>query len=216
VTDSDVFETLLGGWNRDQRYFGVVVAIVTDNEDPENMHRVKLRFPWLAEGEESNWARVATPMAGANRGIYCLPEVDDEVLVAFEHGAANFPYVVGALWNGKDMPPESNRDGENNCRTFRSRSGHILRLNDQAGSESIEIVDKSGHNKLVIHTADNSLRIEAQGDIGIHSSGGKVTISAAAGIELKSDAGAAIEAAMSMELKAGAQMNLKGMMINLN
>ena len=138
------------------------------------------------------------------------------MLVAFEHGAADYPFVVGALWNGKDTPPESNRDGENNCRTIRSRSGHVLRLNDRAGSESIEIIDKSGNNKLVIRTADNSLCIEAQGDIGIRSVGGKVTISAATGIELKSDAGVAIEASMSMELKAGAQVNLKGMMINLN
>lgn len=216
MTDSDVFGTLFGRLDHDHRCYGVVVGIVTDNEDPEGMHRVKLRFPWLADGEESNWARVVTPMAGGNRGIYFLPEVDDEVLVAFDHGSVDHPYVVGALWNGKDTPPESNQDGENNCRTIRSRSGHILRLNDKAGSESIEIIDKSGSNKLVIHTADNSLSIEAQGDIGIRSAGGKVTISAAAGIELKSDAGTTVEASLSMDLKAGAQMNLKGLMINLN
>ena len=85
------------------RFYGVVVGIVTNNQDPDNMHRVKVRFPWLNQDHESNWARVATSMAGNGRGAYFLPEVDDEVLVAFEHGLIDQPYVIGSLWNGKDQ-----------------------------------------------------------------------------------------------------------------
>src|SRR5205814_7216540 len=110
------------------RLLGVVIGIVTNNRDPDGMHRVKLRFPWLGADDESHWARVATPMAGNGRGFYTLPEVDDEVLVAFEHGSVEHAYVIGALWNGQDKAPENNDNGSNDHRSFTSRSGHVLRL----------------------------------------------------------------------------------------
>jgi uncharacterized protein involved in type VI secretion and phage assembly len=191
------------------------VGIVTNNQDPENMHRVKVRFPWLSNDVESNWARVAAPMSGKDRGAYFLPEVDDEVLVAFEHGLVDHPFVVGSLWNGKDGAPESNADGENNHRTIKSRSGHILRLNDKSGNETIEIIDKSGKNKIIIDTAKNSITIEAQSDITIKSTTGKLTMQAN-GIEMKSQMGVSVEAAQNMDLKANAIVTVKGAMIRLN
>jgi uncharacterized protein involved in type VI secretion and phage assembly len=197
------------------RFYGVVVGIVTNNQDPENMHRVKVRFPWLSQDHESNWARVATSMAGNGRGAYFLPEVDDEVLVAFEHGLIDQPYIIGSLWNGKDQPPESNQDGKNNHRAFKSRSGHIIRFNDQDGQETIEIIDKTGKNKIVIDSAKNTVTIEANSDIEIKSATGKLTLNAV-GIDLKSEAGVRIEAASTMDLKANAQVTVKGTIINLN
>ena len=74
------------GQNDDGRITGVVLGIVTNNNDPDKLGRVKVRFPWLSGSTESHWARVATPMAGNGRGLYFLPEVDDEVLVLFERG----------------------------------------------------------------------------------------------------------------------------------
>src|SRR5437868_30783 len=121
---------------------GVVVGIVTNNQDPDGLGRVKVRFPWLSDTDESTWARVAAPMAGKDRGAYFLPEVDDEVLVAFEHGDPRFPYVLGALWNGNAQPFLTNEDGKNDLRVIRSRSGHTIVLNDKDGEETIEIVDK--------------------------------------------------------------------------
>jgi uncharacterized protein involved in type VI secretion and phage assembly len=191
------------------------VGVVTNNQDPENMHRVKVRFPWLSHDIESNWARVAASMAGPGRGTYFLPEVDDEVLVAFEHGCVDYPYVLGCLWNGKDTPPESNDDGENNHRTIRSRSGHTVRLNDAAGSETIEIIDKSGDNKIVVNTAANSITIEANADITIKSTRGKLTMEAS-GIEMTSRAGITVQATQSIELKATAQVTVQGATIHLN
>src|SRR5262245_22538227 len=90
------------------RIYGVVPGVVTSNDDPEKLGRVKLRFPWLSDEVESGWARVALPAAGNLRGVYMLPEVDDEVLVAFEQGDVRFPYVVGGLWSSKLPPPEEN------------------------------------------------------------------------------------------------------------
>jgi phage baseplate assembly protein V len=211
----DTLRPLLAPGNHTERFYGVVVGVVTNNQDPENMHRVKVRFPWLSNDIESNWARVAASMAGNDRGAYFLPEVDDEVLVAFEHGSVDHPYVLGSLWNGKDTPPESNDNGDNNHRTIKSRSGHIVRLNDAAGSETIEIIDKTGNNKIVIDTAANSISIEARSDITIKSATGKLTMEAN-GIEMKSQAGITVQAALSLDLKANAQVTVKGAMIQLN
>lgn len=212
---ADLIRSLFEPAHGDGRLFGVVVGIVTNNRDPENMHRVKVRFPWLNREDESNWARVASAMAGNGRGAYFLPEVDDEVLVAFEHGSVEHPYVIGSLWNGRDAPPENNSDGANNNRAFKSRSGHIVRLCDRSGQESVEIIDKTGKNRIVISTSGNKISIEAQGDITMTSQTGKVTISAV-GIELKSKAGVQIQAAQNVDVTASAQANVKAAMINLN
>ena len=117
------------------RIYGVVIGIVTDNKDPDKMGRIKMKLPWLAEDAESTWARIATLMAGNDRGSFYLPEVDDEVLVAFEHGDLRYAYVLGTLWNGKDKPPETNDDGKNNKRVIKSRSGMTILLDDTSGSE---------------------------------------------------------------------------------
>jgi len=215
VINTDALRALLAPVAQPGRFYGVVVGIVTNNQDPENMHRVKVRFPWLSNDVESNWARVAAPMSGKDRGAYFLPEVDDEVLVAFEHGLVDHPFVVGSLWNGKDGAPESNADGENNHRTLRSRSGHVLRFNDKSGNETIEIIDKTGNNKVTIDSAKNTITIEANSDITIKSTTGKLTMQAN-GIEMKSQMGVSVEAAQNMDLKANAMVTVKGAMIRLN
>ena len=131
------------------RIYGVVVGVVTNNQDPDNLGRVKVRLPWLTGDDESNWARIATLMAGKERGSFFLPEVDDEVLLAFEHGDVRFPYVIGALWNGVDKPPRTNADGKNNQRTIKSRKGHELIFDDSDGKEQVEIHTKAGHRILL-------------------------------------------------------------------
>ncbi len=230
--DADVLHKLFSPTLNSDRFYGVVVGVVTNNQDPDGMHRVKVRFPWLSGDVESNWARVATPMAGDGRGAYFLPEVDDEVLVAFEHGRVDYPYVLGSLWNGQDAPSDSNSDGENNNRSFTSRSGHVIKLNDKQGSETVEVIDKSGKNKIIINTADNSICIEADTEINVKSASGTMMLAAdsdikvssnsgkltmeANGIEIKSKAGVTVEAAQSMDLKANAQVTVKGATINLN
>lgn len=215
MTNSAILKALMQNVTSLGRMYGVMVGVVTNNQDPENLHRVKICFPWIAEKVESTWARVATPMAGGGRGAYFLPEVEDEVLVAFEHGMVDQPYVIGSLWNGQDSPPESNENGENNNRTIMSRSGHVLRLNDKSGSETIEVIDKTGKNKIIIDTGGNSITIEADTEITIKASSGKLRIQAN-GIEIKSQASLSVEATQNIDIKAGAQLTLKGAMINLN
>jgi uncharacterized protein involved in type VI secretion and phage assembly len=197
------------------RFAGVAIAIVTNNKDPDGLGRVKVRLPWLDEAFESNWARVVTAMAGSGRGLYCLPEVDDEVLVGFEHGCLDALYVLGGLWNGKDKPPETNSDGKNNVRALKSRSGHLIRLTDTDGEEKIEIIDKTGKNSIVVSSKDKTVTITADADVTIKSGNGKLKLSGN-GVEITSQAAVKIEAAQSMDLKASAQLNVKGQVININ
>jgi uncharacterized protein involved in type VI secretion and phage assembly len=197
------------------RISGVVVGVVTNTQDPAGMARVKVKFPWLSDLEESFWARLATPMAGKERGFYFMPEVEDEVLIAFEHGDVRFPYVLGALWNGQDKPPETNGDGKNNMRSIKSRSGHVIRLDDTDGKERIEIVDKSGKNSVVFDTEKNTITITSEKDITLSAARGTIKLDAQK-IEMKSSAETKIEAGAGMEVKATAAMNIKGATVNIN
>lgn len=180
----DLLGDLLPRSGRSDRIHGVVVGVVTNNQDSEGLGRVKVSFPWLADGHESHWARIATPMAGKDRGLYFLPEVDDEVLVIFEHGRVECPFVLGALWNGKDSAPAKNSDGDNNLRVIRSRSGHTITLDDTEGAARITIADSTQKNTVVFDSAANSIAVtsekdlvlKAKGNIALESSGGDVSI----------------------------------------
>jgi len=197
------------------RFYGVVVGIVTNNQDPDHMARVRVKFPWLSDDNESWWARIATSMSGGGRGSYFLPEVNDEVLVAFEHGDIRFPYVLGGLWNGQDAPPAKNSDGQNNIRVIHSRSGHRLRLDDTNGDEKIEIIDKTGSNSVTIKSSDNSMSLTCNGNMSLNCSG-KMTIHATAGMEITCDAAITIQANATMDLEATAPMTIKGAIVQIN
>src|SRR5258705_3848100 len=160
---------------------GVALGLVTNNQDPDGMGRVKVKYPWRENSPESFWARIAVLAAGKDRGTTWLPEVGDEVLVGFDKGNIEHPYVLGSLWNGKDAPPETNSDGENNTKLIKSRCGHTIKFFEKQGQESFEIKTKGGHvllmddtagsaqitikdssgNKIEIKSAQNSLTIES-------------------------------------------------------
>lgn len=204
---TDAFSGLLGSMDQGDRLHGVAVAIVTNTADPEGLGRVKVALPWMGDDVETTWARVATPMAGNKRGMYFPPEVDDEVLVAFEHGSPDSPYVLGALWNGKDLPPESNTDGANDRRVIISRSGQVIRFNDKDGEERIEITDADATTSIVINSKDHTVTVKAGADITIEAAEGALTLRAR---EVN------VRAEQTMELKADATMTLKGQTININ
>ena len=121
---------------------GVAVAVVVENKDDSGTGRVKVRYPGHSQPPETYWARVATPMAGKSRGFYVIPEVGDEVIVAFEHGDLRRPYVVGSLWTAEGQAPATNPDGRNDIRLIRTRKGHTLRFDDgEKGRVQLESSD---------------------------------------------------------------------------
>ena len=198
-----------------QRIYGVVIALVTNNQDPQGLGRVKLSFPWLSDHEETDWTRMVVPMAGNGRGFFFLPEVGDEVLVAFEQGDPTYPYVIGALWNGKDLPPEKNEDGKNDIRLIKSRSGHIVRLNDKPGEETIDIIDKTGKNQITLDATRNVIKIQSDQDIELSAPKGAIKLKANE-IQLEATVNLNVQSKAQMDLKADAILNLKGAIINLN
>ncbi|MCL4831775.1 MAG: VgrG-related protein [Caldilineaceae bacterium] len=214
-----------GGDDREfygNRFNGVVPAIVTNFQDPENLGRIKVKYPWLVDKTgtpiESDWVRIAAPAAGKNRGFYYIPEVDDEVLIAFEHGDPNRPYMIGSLWNKKDPPPKPTNqvnDGSNITeRIIKSRSGHIIVLNDTSGQEQILIRDKSEKNEIVIDTKTNSISIRAQQDINIEA-GGNINIKAKGMINAESTMDTKIKAGANYSVQATAKAEMKGAIMNL-
>jgi uncharacterized protein involved in type VI secretion and phage assembly len=200
-----------------QRIYGVVIGIVTNNQDPDELGRVKVSFPWRGDDNESHWARIASPMAGNQRGMVFLPEVNDEVLVAFENGNIDYPYILGALWNGKDSPPETNSDGKNNIRKIKSRSGHELIFNDDNGKEKIEIISKGG-SKISIDDSTGSEKIEiadGKGSGKIVIDAQSISIESTMQLKIKGKM-VEIEADSMMTIKAGGIMTIKGSLVKIN
>lgn len=168
------------------RWYGLYPATVSDNQDPDGQGRVQVVLPWAPDGSEryNAWARLATTMAGAERGTWFIPEVGDEVLVGFGAGSADHPYVVGALWNGKDDPPEA-IDADNNIRAIVSRRDIRIVFDDHEGSEVLTLSTPGGR-KVILSDADSTVRVEdelgnsvelAQDGITLRTSG-TLTISA--------------------------------------
>jgi uncharacterized protein involved in type VI secretion and phage assembly len=199
------------------RIYGVVTAVVTNNQDPDKRGRVRVRFPWLAqEGEgESWWARVAVPMAGDGMGTYFLPEVDDEVLVAFLQGDPRFPYVLGALWGANRQPPEE-VDEKNTKRTIKSRSGHVIRLDDTDGEEKIEIIDAKEKVTVVIDSKESTITVSADKDVTIESANGKLTLKGTKGVDIESGDTLTITSSGEAKLQSDAKLTVKGSSVEIN
>jgi len=139
----------------DNVLYGLHYAIVSQNKDPDNLDRIKVRFPWLDNGDqdESYWAQLATPMEGNKFGWYTLPDIDDVVVVAFIAGDISHPVILGGVWSTKDSSPEPNEDGKNNFRGYRSRSGHRLILDDSSKSKVV-LADKTAKNVVGVGAFD--------------------------------------------------------------
>jgi uncharacterized protein involved in type VI secretion and phage assembly len=146
--------------------------------------RVQVEFPWLDQAYQSHWAPIATPLAGKERGQFFMPEVGDEVLVAFEHGDFDHPFVVGFLWNGVDKPPETelknrviltpgkhtlrfeDKDGAKKI-VLKSSDGHHVTLDDEG--KKITVSDSDGNNKMVIDITGGKIKIEAGTEVTVEA-----------------------------------------------
>jgi uncharacterized protein involved in type VI secretion and phage assembly len=204
---------------------GVVVGRVTSVKDPDNLGRIKVKFPWLDETVDSNWARISAPMAGKNRGYYFLPEVDDEVLVAFEHGNPNYPYVVGMLWNGKDTPPEQNsvahKEEGTVHRMIVTRSGHRIVFDDSNDNKSILIEDATKKQSFFIDSVNHMIEIKTNGDMKIGVVGNlEISVGGNMSTEVRGtlqEKGAQVEIASTsgnLKLDARAVLEMKGATVN--
>jgi uncharacterized protein involved in type VI secretion and phage assembly len=192
---------------------GVATALVTQNRDPEGLCRVRVRYPWHEDARTSHWARLSTPMAGKSRGLVLIPEVGDEVLVAFEREDLRYPFVLGSLWSGQQKPPLANDDGKNDKRILRTRRKHYLLFDDGATG----VVELAHQNGAVVKLTDDEILLkDAQGNqVRIASQGGEMTLQAAGPLSIKA-ATISIEASGTLELKSGGTLSVRGSVVNIN
>lgn len=211
---------------------GVTVGKVTNNKDPNNAGRVKVRFPGLSQEMESGWARVVSMGGGANRGSVWLPEIDDEVLVAFEGGDARQPVVIGGLYGEKaTMPDTKIENGAVQSRALTSRLGHVIAFLDGTSSETqaveIMLAGKEhaihlGKDKLTvkvpsgmpveISAGSTSLKFSESGDVTLE--GNNITIKAKQDLKLQGFQ-VAVAADAALDIKAQAKLGVSGAMVEV-
>lgn len=208
---------------------GITIGQVSDVSDPERSGRVRLTFPWLSDDYVSDWARTTQPGAGKDRGSEVIPEVGDEVLVAFEHGDVNHPVVIGGLFNGVDTMPRGPVDlldggtGTVNRRSFVSRRGHRLDLLDASGKEGIRAATADDKLTLVLDHTGTTITVHADGKVVIEGTQGITIDSAGSDIDLKGNkislaatSGVSVDGGGgTVDVKAGAALNLTGMSAKL-
>jgi uncharacterized protein involved in type VI secretion and phage assembly len=196
---------------------GLLVGIVVDLKDPERIGRVKVSYPELGDAR-SDWARVVTPMAGNKRGMVFRPEPGDEVLVGFLQGDTRAPYVLGGVWNAPEPPPtDDGKPDKNNWRFITSRSGNVIRFDDTAGKEKIELIDHTSGCSVIIDRAKQRITITAgTGGIELNAGQGPITLTGET-IELKAKSAVTaqgqsvkIHATTSVKADAGTTFSLSG------
>jgi uncharacterized protein involved in type VI secretion and phage assembly len=184
----------------------------------------------MDEETESGWARVVGVGAGPQAGLDCMPAVNDEVLVAFEHGDFNHPFVLGGLWSQKKQPPDPSASASKNeramVRTWRSRNGHFIAMHETAADKKVEIVTAGGHTivlddtKKLLQLKSNSgytvaLNDQSQKVEVTHTSGQKVTLDSMA-VTVASNGNIVLDAKGMIDIKANGPVNIKGAMVNIN
>jgi uncharacterized protein involved in type VI secretion and phage assembly len=160
---------------------GVVTGIVKRVDDPKRLGRVQLGFPWLNPSYRTDWAPIAAPLTGKSRGAFFMPEIEDEVLVSFEHGSFDHPFIVGFLWNGEHKPPETDlknrviltpgghtlrfEDGNAKKIILRSSRGHEVVLDDSPAGQTITVKTRGGQSLVLDDKAGGSIELRGGGRI---------------------------------------------------
>lgn len=180
----------------DKRFYGVMQGIVTQlNDDLGKEGRVKVQFPWFDDQMETEWCRVRQFYAGNGYGAFFVPEVGDEVLVAFIHGDMRLPVILGGLYNGKDKPP-TYRSSSQDQKMLRTKGNHEILLDDTPRKKRVRIktdgghtadlsdadkkisIQSSGGQKVVIDDSANRITVESKGKtITVDGSSGTITLS---------------------------------------
>jgi uncharacterized protein involved in type VI secretion and phage assembly len=205
---------------------GPVFGIIADNADPEGKGRVKVMLDFLGDNICTDWI----PLMVQNRGEFVLPEIDDQVVVAFLGDDADKAVVLGTIWSEAQMPPETgvsggselNKDKKNNLRFLRSRAGHRVVLNDTAGSEAVQVITADGKTKIEMSAKEKKVTVKTGMDITV-SSAKKIIINCES-ISVKAKKGAKIEGdeiltqskGKDVNIKAGKNVGVEGSGINLN
>jgi type VI secretion system secreted protein VgrG len=195
---------------------GCLTATVVDNRDPEKIGRVQVKYRWQDEGQRTAWVRTIAPYAGNDRGMQFLPEIGDEVAIAFDRGDPERPFVLGALWSTAATPPADNP----NIKSIVTRSGNTVRLDDTAGKEVVEVYSATGTCLIRLDNKARTLTVHSEGDLALEAPNGQIrlvckelleAVSGDAAADVKGSAtvktGQKLTLAAGSDLAAGAAMS---------
>lgn len=220
----------------EHKIYGVTIGIVTSIADPENLGRIKVKFPHRDGDRQTDWIRMVSLMAGASRGIFWLPEVNDEVLLAFNHGNIDEPYVLGALWNGKDKPPETAAVEQNKVkiRKIKTTRGHEVTFTDKQNEDKLEVKtpagntvimedqgkkitvkDASGGNSIILDGQGKAITVQSSQKITLKASSCSITIDGTAGITIDSGSMPVKIKGSQVDINATANLKVAGAMIDV-
>lgn len=179
-----------------ETYYGLYAGIVEDDKDPEDRGRVRIKLEWISNDFTTEWANVAQIYAGDGYGAYWIPEVEDQVIVAFMRGQLSQPIVLGSIYSQLAIP-KLVRGNNSDPKYFRTKAGHMLLMEDGSGRK-IELIDATRDNSVIIDSEANSITVK---------SGGDVTVEAAGSLTLKGK---------EVTIKASGTVTVSGSTINLN
>ena len=190
---------------------GIVIAVVTKNDDPDKLGRVKVKYPWMDDKAESFWARISRPAAGTDAGFLWIPDIDEEVVVGFEQGDLAHPLILGSLWNGKAKMPaalmNSIDNGKVKIHGIVSPAGHKVMFYENDSDAGIMLITSDDKIQISLNEKDGELSISCDGAVKIKSTGD---------LEMKADGAMKIEAGKGLDLKATGKLTIKGQTVGIN
>ena len=146
---------------------------MTDTEDPNHLGRIRVQFDWQAQLDENMmtpWLRLSQPYAGGGKGFSFIPEIGEEVMIDFEGGNAERPFVKGTLYNGVGDPDGAWLPGNNQVKAIRTRNGHTIEIWDEGEGGYIRIYDNEKENYILTFSTDEKLiKLESTGNIELYA-----------------------------------------------
>jgi uncharacterized protein involved in type VI secretion and phage assembly len=190
----------------DQSFYGLVQAVVVDNEDPLGEGRVRVTIPSLHQSMETEWCRVCQLYAGNGYGSFFVPEKNDEVLIACVYGDLNEPIVIGGLYNGKDKPAGKHKNSDNlDQKLIRTKGKHQVLLDDSANAKKIELKSSANQSVLLDDQANKVVVSTGGGQtITLEKNGGAITITTTGGQQVKLDGSGTITLSGQTKIKLDA------------
>ena len=187
-------------------------AVVKDNNDPDKLGRVRVKFFWQEENMLSPWLRPVNVYAGAERGLYFIPETGDEVLVGFEGGNAEKPFMMGSMYHGKNKPGASLPDKDNSFKGIITRSKLKIEFDDK---KKITTIETPGGNKAVLSDDGKSIMLQDQNNNKVELTTAGITLDSPKDIIIESKGGITINAVNAVKIVSKADVKVDGLNVGL-